>query len=483
MLERKETNSMNFEAVIGLEIHVQMKTKSKMFSNAPVSYGAYPNCEVALLDMAFPGTMPVVNMQAVINGIRVANALHMSIDNELWFDRKNYFYSDLPKGYQITQNARPIGHDGYLEIKTSKGIKKIGVERIHLEEDTCKQLHFNDYTLIDYNRAGIPLAEIVSKPDLRSGEEAMKYVETIRSIVSFLDVSDGKMEEGSLRCDVNVSIRPFGSDKFGTKVEIKNLNSISNVQLAIDYEIKRQEALLLSGGEVQQETRRFDEDSKTTVLMRVKTDAVDYKYFVEPNIPPIKLSDEFIRHAIETSNELASSKIKRYLDLGLNEYDANQLIQNRDISNYFDDASQYGANPKLLANWINVDVMSVLNKEEIEMKDFIISAKHLAELVKLIDSKQISNKQAREVFSIMLKKDDDPQQIVASLGQTMISDEEVILNLIHQVLQSNKQSIQDYKNGKDRALGYLVGQVMKLSKGQANPGLTSKLLLKEIEKY
>lgn len=474
---------MNFEAVIGLEIHVQMKTKSKMFSNAPVSYGAYPNCEVALLDMAFPGTMPVVNMQAVINGIRVANALHMSIDNELWFDRKNYFYSDLPKGYQITQNARPIGHDGYLEIKTSKGIKKIGVERIHLEEDTCKQLHFNDYTLIDYNRAGIPLAEIVSKPDLRSGEEAMKYVETIRSIVSFLDVSDGKMEEGSLRCDVNVSIRPFGSDKFGTKVEIKNLNSISNVQLAIDYEIKRQEALLLSGGEVQQETRRFDEDSKTTVLMRVKTDAVDYKYFVEPNIPPIKLSDEFIRHAIETSNELASSKIKRYLDLGLNEYDANQLIQNRDISNYFDDASQYGANPKLLANWINVDVMSVLNKEEIEMKDFIISAKHLAELVKLIDSKQISNKQAREVFSIMLKKDDDPQQIVASLGQTMISDEEVILNLIHQVLQSNKQSIQDYKNGKDRALGYLVGQVMKLSKGQANPGLTSKLLLKEIEKY
>lgn len=474
---------MNFEAVIGLEIHVQMKTKSKMFSNAPVSYGAYPNCEVALLDMAFPGTMPVVNMQAVINGIRVANALHMSIDNELWFDRKNYFYSDLPKGYQITQNARPIGHDGYLEIKTSKGIKKIGVERIHLEEDTCKQLHFNDYTLIDYNRAGIPLAEIVSKPDLRSGEEAMKYVETIRSIVSFLDVSDGKMEEGSLRCDVNVSIRPFGSDKFGTKVEIKNLNSISNVQLAIDYEIKRQEALLLSGGEVQQETRRFDEDSKTTVLMRVKTDAVDYKYFVEPNIPPIKLSDEFIRHAIETSNELASSKIKRYLDLGLNEYDANQLIQNRDISNYFDDASQYGANPKLLANWINVDVMAVLNKEEIEMKDFIISAKHLAELVKLIDSKQISNKQAREVFSIMLKKDDDPQQIVASLGQTMVSDEEVILNLIHQVLQSNKQSIQDYKNGKDRALGYLVGQVMKLSKGQANPGLTSKLLLKEIEKY
>lgn len=473
---------MNFEAVIGLEIHVQMKTKSKMFSDAPVSYGAYPNCEVTLLDMAFPGTMPVVNMQAVINGIRVAHALHMSIDNELWFDRKNYFYSDLPKGYQITQNERPIGHDGYLDLKTSNGIKRVGIERIHLEEDTCKQLHFNDYTLLDYNRAGIPLAEIVSKPDIRTGEEAMKYVEEIRSIVSFLDVSDGKMEEGSLRCDVNVSIRPVGSEKFGTKVEIKNLNSISNVQLAIDYEIKRQEALILSGQEVIQETRRFDEASKTTVLMRVKTDAVDYKYFTEPNIPPIKLSDEFIKNAIETSNELASSKMDRYLKLGLNEYDASLLIQNRDISSYFDEASSYNANPKLLANWINVDVLAILNKEEINIKDFNISPKRLSSLIKLIDEKIISNKQAREVFNIMLKKDQEPSDIVKSLGQTMISDESVIMDFIKKVLDENPQSIIDYKNGKDRALGYLVGQVMKVSKGQVNPALSSKLILEEIKK-
>lgn len=473
---------MNFEAVIGLEIHVQMKTKSKMFSNAPVTYGAYPNYEVALLDMAFPGTMPIVNKQAVINGIRVAHALHMEIDHELWFDRKNYFYSDLPKGYQITQNARPIGHDGYLEIKTSKGIRKIGVERIHLEEDTCKQLHFNDYTLLDYNRAGIPLAEIVSRPDLRTGEEAMKYVEEIRSIVSFLDVSDGKMEEGSLRCDVNISIRPIGSDKFGTKVEIKNLNSISNVQLAIDYEIKRQEQVVLSGGKVQQETRRFDEASKTTVLMRLKTDAVDYKYFTEPNIPPIKLSDEFIQNAIETSNELASSKMERYLALGLSEYDASVLIQNRETSNYFDDAIKCGGNAKLLANWVIGDIQAILNKEEISIKDFVITPNHLSELINLIDTKVISNKQARDVFEVMLRDNKSPKEIVKSLGQTMISNEDTIKEFINQVLDSNPQSITDYKNGKGRALGYLVGQVMKLSKGQANPSLTSKLILEEINR-
>lgn len=473
---------MNFEAVIGLEIHVQMKTKSKMFSAAPVTYGAYPNYEVSIVDMAFPGTMPVVNKQAVINGIRVAHALHMEIDHELHFDRKNYFYSDLPKGFQITQDKRPIGHDGYLTITTSKGKKNIGVERIHLEEDTCKQLHFNDYTLVDYNRAGIPLAEIVSRPEMRSGEEAQKYVETIRSIVSFLDVSDGKMEEGSLRCDVNVSIRPVGSEKFGTKVEIKNLNSISNVKEAIDYEVKRQEEVLLSGGEVRQETRRFDEATKTTVLMRLKTDAVDYKYFPEANIPPIKLSDEFVQNAIDTMNELASSKMERYLALGLNEYDASVLIQNRETSDYFDKCTKTNANPKLLANWIIGDIQAILNKEEITMDEFVITPEHLGELVDLIDKKVISNKQAREVFEVMLKKNESPKDIVKSMGATMVSDTSTIEAYIKEVLDKNPQSIIDYKNGKDRALGFLVGQVMKLSKGQANPGLTSNMIKEELKR-
>ena len=349
---------MEFEAIIGLEIHVEMKTKSKMFSDAPVTFGDLPNTNVSPVDMAFPGTLPTVNKQAVVNAIRVCNALHMSIDRELHFDRKNYFYSDLPKGYQITQQFRPIGSDGYLCIDTSNGKKKTGIERLHLEEDTCKQLHSWDCSLLDYNRAGIPLIEIVSRPEMRSGEEAMKYVEQIRSIVTFLDVSDGKMEEGSLRCDVNISIREKGCDRFGTKVEIKNLNSIANVQKAIDYEFIRQVELVNNGQEVKQETRRFDEASKTTVLMREKTDSVDYKYFEEPNILPISLSEEFVKEAIETSNELAESKLIKYKALGLSDYDSNQLISDKNISVYFDKSLLGGASPKLLANWILGDIQS-----------------------------------------------------------------------------------------------------------------------------
>lgn len=473
----------NFEAVIGLEIHVEMKTKSKMFSSAPNTYGAYPNCEVALLDMAFPGTMPVVNKQAVINGIRVAHALHMEIDNELWFDRKNYFYSDLPKGYQITQNERPIGKNGYLIIETSQGEKKIRIERIHLEEDTCKQLHFNDYTLIDYNRAGIPLAEIVSLPDMSSGEEAMRYVEKIRSIVSYLDVSDGKMEEGSLRCDVNISLKDKNSDTLGTKVEIKNLNSISNVKTAIDYEIKRQEEILLNHGKVIQETRRFDEASKTTVLMRVKTDAVDYKYFTEPNIPPIKLSDDFINEAIKTSNELADSKLQRYLKLGLSKSNANILVANRLVSSYFDETLKYDVDYTLIANWLIVDVQAYLNKEEIDINSFPITPERLCQLVKLIQDGIISNKQAREVFNNMLVDlKSSPKDIANSLGLIQISDVNQLEEIVSDVIKNNQQSIIDYKNGKDRALGYLVGQVMKQSKGKANPSLAKELVLKAINK-
>lgn len=473
----------NFEAVIGLEIHVEMKTKSKMFSSAPNTYGAYPNCEVALLDMAFPGTMPVVNKQAVINGIRVAHALHMEIDNELWFDRKNYFYSDLPKGYQITQNERPIGKNGYLIIETSQGEKKIRIERIHLEEDTCKQLHFNDYTLIDYNRAGIPLAEIVSLPDMSSGEEAMRYVEKIRSIVSYLDVSDGKMEEGSLRCDVNISLKDKNSDTLGTKVEIKNLNSISNVKTAIDYEIKRQEEILLNHGKVIQETRRFDEASKTTVLMRVKTDAVDYKYFTEPNIPPIKLSDDFINEAIKTSNELADSKLQRYLKLGLSKSNANILVANRLVSSYFDETLKYDVDYTLIANWLIVDVQAYLNKEEIDINSFPITPERLCQLVRLIQDGIISNKQAREVFNNMLVNlKSSPKDIANSLGLIQISDVSQLEEIVSDVIKNNQQSIIDYKNGKDRALGYLVGQVMKQSKGKANPSLAKELVLKAINK-
>ena len=299
---------MNFEAVIGIEIHVEMKTKTKMFSSALNKFGALPNTLVSPVDMAFPGIMPVVNKQAVINAIRVSNALHMEIDHELWFDRKNYFYSDLPKGYQI-------GKKGYVEIEVNNEIKKIGIERLHMEEDTCKQLHLADCTLLDYNRAGTPLVEIVSLPEMHTGEEAMKYVEQIRSIVIYSGVSDGKMEEGSLRCDVNISIRPVGSEKFGT---------------------------------VEQETRRFDETNKETVLMRKKTDAVDYKYFTEPNITPIKLSQDFIDEAIKTCPELAGEKLARYMKLGLSKEEANQILSSFDLISYFDECLTKSSSIKMI---------------------------------------------------------------------------------------------------------------------------------------
>ncbi len=474
---------MNFEAVIGIEIHVEMKTKSKMFSSAPVLFGAEPNTLVRPLDIAFPGTMPLVNKQAVINAIRVSNALHMSIDNELWFDRKNYFYSDLPKGFQITQDKRPIGRDGYVEIKTKNGIKKIEIERLHMEEDTCKQLHMSNYSLLDYNRAGTPLVEIVSRPNIRSGEEAMKYVEQIKSIVQFTDVSDGKMEEGSLRCDVNISLRPIGSEKFGTKVEIKNLNSLSNVEKAIEFEIIRQQKLLLAGIPVEQETRRFDEMRKETVLMRKKTDAVDYKYFTEPNITPIKLSDEFIRNAIETCPELASSKRNRYInDLKLSEYDADILLQDKAVSEYFDKTIKYNANPKLLVNWIMVDIASYLNKNNYSISDLKLSPEHLSDLVKLIAEGKISSKQAKDVFLDIVETNASPIDVANKLGIVQMSDENAIMDLVIEALNENPQAIEDFKNGKDRAVGFLVGQTMKKSRGKANPAMTSKLVIQELKK-
>lgn len=474
---------MNFEAVIGIEIHVEMKTKSKMFSSAPVLFGAEPNTLVRPLDIAFPGTMPLVNKQAVINAIRVSNALHMSIDNELWFDRKNYFYSDLPKGFQITQDKRPIGRDGYVEIKTKNGIKKIEIERLHMEEDTCKQLHMSNYSLLDYNRAGTPLVEIVSRPNIRSGEEAMKYVEQIKSIVQFTDVSDGKMEEGSLRCDVNISLRPIGSEKFGTKVEIKNLNSLSNVEKAIEFEIIRQQKLLLAGIPVEQETRRFDEMRKETVLMRKKTDAVDYKYFTEPNITPIKLSDEFIKNAIETCPELASSKRNRYInDLKLSEYDADILLQDKAVSEYFDKTIKFNANPKLLVNWIMVDIASYLNKNNYSISDLKLSPEHLSDLVKLISEGKISSKQAKDVFLDIVETDASPIDVANKLGIVQMSDENAIMDLVIEALNENPQAIEDFKNGKDRAVGFLVGQIMKKSRGKANPAMTSKLVIQELKK-
>lgn len=468
---------MNFKVIIGLEIHVQLKTKSKMFSASANTYGLEPNTSISAYDMAFPGTMPTVNKEAVVFAIRVCRALKMNIDNELWFDRKNYFYSDLPKGYQITQNRRPIGTNGELQIDG----KIIHINRLQIEEDAGKQIHYKNSTLVDYNRAGIPLLEIVSEPEIQNGEEALKYVEKIRSIVTFLDVSNGKMEEGSLRCDVNVSLTPYGSNNKGTKVEIKNINTLLNIKKAIDYEIERQRRTLLLGKKVQSETRRYDEIKKETVLMRIKSIDSDYKYFTEPNIAPIKLSEDFIKAAIDSSNELAEQKYERYIKLGLSDYDANLLLNSKDVCLYFEKMVDLGANPKQSANWINTQVQEVLNKREIEIKEFPIPASELADLIKFIQKGEISNKQARDIFDKMLTEGKKPSLYISQKETQLINDEKHILECVNQIINENPSVIVDFKNGKDKVVGFIVGKVMKKTNGRANPSLTNRLVLERLK--
>lgn len=474
---------MNFEAVIGLEIHVQQKTKSKMFSSAPNSFSRDPNTQVAPLDIAFPGTMPVVNKQAVINAIRVANALHMEIDHTLYFDRKNYFYSDLPKGFQITQQRRPIGKNGYVMVDTPNGKKRIGIERIHMEEDTCKQEHFMDYSLLDYNRAGVPLCEIVSLPEISNGVEAREYAEAIRNIVVYSGTSDGKMEEGSMRCDTNISLRPYGQKEFGTKVEIKNINSFKNIELAIEYEMKRQSQLLLQGIKIQQETRRWDEASGKTVLMRVKTDAVDYKYFCEPNITPIHLSDEFVQDAIDTCPELYDSKKERYLKAGLSDADANVILANPKMAAYFEEGLAKVSNAKDLANFLIVEINSYLNKNEIAIENLKLSPLTLGEIVSYQEKGGLSHKQCTDILNKVLEEGCSPEEAKNALHiVAQVSDSSVIMGFVTEVLDKNPQSIQDFKNGNQRVLGFLVGQIMKASHGKVNPAEVSKTLRQELDK-
>ena len=469
---------MELEAVIGLELHIQMKTNSKMFSGASTAFGLAPNTSVAPFDFAFPGVLPLPNKQAVIDAIRVAHALDMEIDKTIIFDRKNYFYSDLPKGYQITQEFRPVGKNGQIIVDD----KIIRIQRLHMEEDTCKQVHYNNYSLLDYNRAGIPLIEIVTYPDFSSGKQAAKYVEKIRSIVTYLDVSNGKMEEGSIRCDINISLKERNSERFGTKVEIKNVNTISNIQKAIEYEISRQSEIICSGRQVKQETRRYDEKNKKTILMRTKIDAVDYKCFIEPNIPPIRLSDDFIENAIKSSPELAEQKVKRYISLGLTQKEAELLTNEKDVSIYFDQVLKSGANPRLACNWVLMDVQSVLNKENLEIKNFMIRPNNLGKLIKMVESGLISNRQARELFTKMMKSDEEPHKLITQLNIQQLNNETELQNIIIDLLDKNSSIVDDYKKGKERVTGYLVGQVMKMTNGRANPTLTNRLLLEEIKR-
>ena len=472
---------MEYEVIIGIEIHCELKTKTKMFSGAPVLFGAPANTCVNEIDLGHPGTMPCLNKQAVAMAVQACTALNMEIDPLVRFDRKNYYYTDLPKGFQITQQFYPIGRRGHVEIETENGPKVIRIERLHMEEDTAKQFHYDAGTLIDFNRAGTPLVEIVSEPDIRSGREAMAYVEKLRQTLYYLGVSDVKMEEGSMRCDVNISLRPVGTEKFGVKTEIKNLNSISNVQKAVEYEIERQTQILNEGGQVVQETRRFDEASRTTISMRKKEGAVDYKYFPEPNIFPIQLDPEWIRQLQAVMPEMPEVRQARYAELGLPENDIALLVANKELADYYDQVMKHTQHAKIAANWVIVELPAGLTKLNTKLAENPVAPQAMAELVNMIVGGEISGKQAKIVFEEVLQGK-DPKQVAREKGMKQLSDSSALIALINQVLDEQPQSITDYKNGKDRAVGFLVGQVMKKSKGQANPAMTNKLIVEELKK-
>lgn len=468
---------MNFEVIIGIEIHCELKTKTKMFSSAPVDATSSPNTNVNEIDLAHPGTLPSVNKEAVKLALKACHALNCEIDPLIKFDRKNYFYSDLPKGYQITQQFHPIGKNGSVNIDVNGESKKVRINRIHMEEDTAKQYHLES-TCIDYNRAGTPLIEIVSEADIRSGEEACRYIEAIRAILLYLNVSDVKMEEGSLRCDVNISLRPYGYAGFGIKTEIKNLNSISNVQKAIDYEIVRQSKLLLRNEVIEQETRRYDEATKTTVTMRKKEGAIDYRYFPEPNIVPILLSESFIQDVYANMEELPDVKKARWINqCGLSDYDAAILIANKSLGDLFDEVTKYSNAYKLCANWLIGEYTSYVNKNGASQ----LIPTELAKLVNLVEKNELSSKQAKQVFE-QLMEGKFTDEVIKSLGIKQISDENAILSMIEAILLENAQSVEDYLNGKDRAIKHLIGQIMKQSKGQVNPQLANTLLVRCLEK-
>ena len=473
---------MEYDVVVGIEIHLELTTATKMFSGAPYRFKAEANTCVNEVDLGHPGAMPCLNKEAVRKAIMTCKALNLELDRLIRFDRKNYYYSDLPKGFQITQQFHPIGSNGYIEIKVEDEVKKIRINRAHMEEDTAKQFHLYDETLIDYNRAGVPLLEIVSEPDMHSGLEAALYVEKLRQALNYLGVSDCKMDEGSMRCDVNVSIMPKGSYVYGTKVEIKNLNSISNVREAIDYEAKRQAEVLANGGKVIQETRRFDEKSRTTVAMRLKEGSVDYKYFPEPNIFPIYISDAMLSDVLAKMPELPDVKQLRYTsEFKLSDYDASLLLANKDLCIYFDEAMTSCKNAKMLCNLLNSELVGLLAKQQLSLADSPVSPAALAELVNIVDGGSISSSQAKEVL-IEMMAGGDAKQIIAEKGIAQVSNADAIMAIVEEVLAENEQSIQDFKNGKGRALGYLVGQVIKKSKGKANPKMANELLTAELAK-
>lgn len=482
-----------YEAIIGLETHCQLSTKTKIFSSSSTEFGAAPNTNIDPICMGMPGVLPVLNQKVLEYAVKAGLALNCEIASYSKFDRKQYFYPDLPKNYQISQYDLPIAANGWLEIELvdeagNATRKTIGITRLHMEEDAGKLVHGGSdrlsgstYSMVDYNRAGIPLVEIVSEPDIRSGAEAAEYAQELQRIVRYLGVSDGNMQEGSLRCDVNISVRPVGQEKFGTKVEIKNMNSFSAIQRAIEYEIDRQITALETGERIFQETRLWEEGSQRTISMRSKEGSSDYRYFPEPDIPPIEVSAEQLAAWRAQLPELPAQKRHRYeSELGLSAYDARVLTDDRGVAEYFEGAIAAGANPKQAANWVMGDITGYLNNEKLSIASIALSSAGLAELINLIEAGTISGKIAKDLLPELLSKGGSPKQVVEAKGLIQISDSAALEAIIDQVVAANPKELEQYRNGKTKLLGFFVGQVMKLTEGRADPKLTNQLLGKKL---
>ena len=476
----------DYEVVIGLEVHCELSTKTKIFCSCSTEFGGEPNTHCCPICMAMPGTLPVLNEKVVEYAVKAGLATNCKIEKNSKNDRKNYFYPDNPKSYQISQYDKPLCYDGYVTIEDEKGTeKKIRIERIHIEEDAGK-LNHDEYgrgSFVDLNRAGVPLIEVVSKPDLRSAYEVESYMKKLKSIFEYIEISDCKMQEGSLRADVNVSIRKKGSSELGTRTEMKNMNSFKSIVRAIDYEIDRQIEVVEDGGEIVQETLRWDDISGRTFSMRDKEDAQDYRYFPEPDLVAIRLSDEYVDNIRKELPELPESRKKRYVEeIGLSEKAANFVTSSKYYSNMFEKASEISNNPKAVSNWLMSDIARIMNEKELEPDAIPFSAENLAELIVLIDKGTISNSIGKKVLEELFENPKEPSKIIEEKGWVQISDEGAIKEVVLKVLENNHQSVADYKAGKDKALGYLVGQAMKETRGKANPQMLNKMFMEELKK-
>ncbi len=470
----------NYIPTIGVEVHVELKTKTKIFSNSKNGYGQMANSLTNVVDLGYPGTLPTLNEEVVNLAIRAATILNCKIRHEMFFDRKNYFYPDNPKNYQITQARTPIGYDGYVEIEINGEKKKVEIEEMHIEEDTCKSAHRGTKTFLDFNRAGVPLIEIVTKPCMTSSQEAKAYLEKLKELLFYGDISDCKMEEGSMRADANVSIRKSEKDPFGTKAEIKNIGSISNVGLSIEKEIERQAALYDKGETFQPQTRRFDDKLQDTVLMRVKETGNDYRYFPEPDIPFVIITEEMIEEAKKGIPMLPDERRKIYVEKGVLEINANKLIQNRPLSDFFNTLLNENINFKTASNLLLGDISAYLNKEEKEIGETTLNKERFIELVNLVDSDTLTSKNLKDILTMVMEQEKTIQDIMKDNGIENITDDGEIRKVIQEIIASNPESVEDYKNGHDRAIKFLMGQVMKETKGKANPRLAMELLTEEL---